>query len=173
MDYQQISSALANTTWNFTLEPRPTAFVLNSSTLSDNVEAEMRLLDGLYDRSRGFRPLIDEKLPTVVDLAYRMFSTDPSFVAGPGPGAGGLPGRESMPPRERLAAYRAADFERILKPALTRSPIEVTVVGDISEEDARRAVATTFGALPRRPALPPLRKAPARSAIFPSGCRRR
>ncbi|HEX9946528.1 MAG TPA: insulinase family protein [Allosphingosinicella sp.] len=155
MDYEQISSALANTTWNFTLEPRPTAFVLNSTTLSDNVEPEMRLL-AAYMTDPGFRPLIDEKLPTVVDLAYRMFNTDPSFVAGLALERAVFPGRESMPPRERLAAYRAADFERMLKPALTRSPIEVTVVGDISEEDAKRAVATTFGALPPRPALPPL-----------------
>jgi zinc protease len=166
MDYQQISSALENTTWNFTLEPRPTAFVLNSSTLSDNVEPEMRLL-AAYMTDPGFRPLIDEKLPTVVDLAYRMFNTDPSFVAGLALERAVFPGRETMPPRERLAAYRAADFERMLKPALTRSPIEVTVVGDISEEDARRAVATTFGALPRRPALPPLPQGAGPFRYFP------
>jgi zinc protease len=155
MDFAEIGSALANTTWAFTLESQPTAFVLSSSTLSDHVEQEMRLL-AAYMTDPGFRPLIDEKLPTALDLSYRMFSTDPSFVASFALERALFPGRESLPPRERLAAYRAADFERMLKPALTRSPVEVTIVGDISEEDARRAVATTFGALPRRPALPPL-----------------
>lgn len=155
MDFAEIGSALANTTWAFNLEARPTAFVLSSSTLSDNVEQQMRLL-AAYMTDPGFRPLIDEKLPTALDLSYRMFSTDPSFVASIALERALFPGRESMPPRERLAAYRAADFERMLKPTLTRSPIEVTIVGDISEEDARRAVAATFGALPRRPALPPL-----------------
>lgn len=154
MDFAQIGSALANSTWAFTLEARPTAFVLSSSTLSDNVEQEMRLL-AAYMTDPGFRPLIDEKLPTALDLSYRMFSTDPSFVASLALERALFPGRESLPPRERLAAYRAADFERMLKPTLTRSPVEVTIVGDISEEAARGAVAATFGALPRRPALPP------------------
>jgi zinc protease len=166
MDYSQIGLALANSTWAFTLEPRPTAYILNSSTLSDNVEPEMRLL-AAYMTDPGFRPLIDEKLPTALDLSYRMFTTDPSFVAGLALERALFPGRESLPPRERLAAYRAADFERMLKPALTRSPVEVTIVGDISEEVATRAVATTFGALPRRPALPPPPAGPGPFRYFP------
>ncbi len=154
MDFEQIGSALINSTWAFSLEARPTAFLLNTSTLSDNVEQQMRLL-AAYMTDPGFRPLIDEKLPTALDLSYRTFDTDPSFVATLALERVLFPGRESLPPRERLAAYRAADFERLLKPALTRSPVEVTVVGDITEDLAKRAVATTFGALPPRPALPP------------------
>ena len=55
----------------------------------------------------------------------------------------------------------------MLKPVLTGSPVEVTIVGDVGEEVAKRAVAATFGALPPwcRP-LPPCRTARARSAIF-------
>ncbi|HEU0133265.1 MAG TPA: insulinase family protein, partial [Allosphingosinicella sp.] len=152
MDYSQIGSALANTTWGFTLEARPTAFVMSSSTLSDAVDQQLRLL-AAYMTDPGFRPLIDEKLPTALDLSYRMFDSDPAFVAALALEKTLFPGRESMPPRERLAAYRARDFERMLKPALTRSPIEVTIVGDISEEAAKEAMATTFGALPPRPPL--------------------
>jgi zinc protease len=155
MDYAQIGSALANTTWAFTLEARPTAFMLSSSTLSDSVDQQMRLL-AAYMTDPGFRPLIDEKLPTAIDLSYRLFSTEPSLVASLAMEKAVFPGRESIPPRERLAAYRAADFDRMLRPALTQSPIEVTIVGDTTEEEARQAVATTFGALPRRPPLPAL-----------------
>ncbi|HEX8063835.1 MAG TPA: insulinase family protein [Allosphingosinicella sp.] len=154
MDYEQIGSALANSTWAFTLEARPTAFMLTSTTLSDNIEQQMRVL-AAYMTDPGFRPLIDEKLPTALDLSYRMWDSDPSFVATLALERALFPGRESMPPRERLAAYRAADFERMLKPVLTRSPIEVTIVGDVTEDVAKRAMAATFGALPRRPELPP------------------
>lgn len=154
MDYEQIGSALTNSTWAFTLEPHPTAFVLSSSTLSDNVEQQMHLL-AAYMTDPGFRPLIDEKLPTALDLAYRTWDTDPSFVATIALERTLFPGRESLPPRERMAAYRAADFERMLKPVLTRSPVEVTIVGDIAEDAAKQAVAATFGALPPRPALAP------------------
>lgn len=155
MDYSQIGEALANSTWAFSLEALTTTYQLKSSTLTDNVEAEMRLL-AAYMTDPGFRPLMDEKLPTAVDMSYRMVGTNPPMVATVALERAAFPGRESLPPREKIAGYRAADFERMLKPALTRSPIEVTIVGDIGEEEAKRAVAATFGALPRRPALPPL-----------------
>lgn len=154
MDFEQIGSALTNSTWAFSLEARPTAFMLTSSTLSDNIEQQTRLL-AAYMTDPGFRSLIDEKLPTAIDLTYRMFDTDPAFVATLAMERALFPGRESLPPRERLDAYRAAEFERMLKPALTRSPVEVTIVGDVTEDSAKRAVAATFGALPPRPALPP------------------
>jgi zinc protease len=166
MDYEQIASALANSTWAFTLEPRPTAFMLSSSTLSDNVEQQMHVL-AAYMTDPGFRPLIDEKLPTALDLSYRTWDTDPSFVASLALERALFPGRESLPPRERLAAYRAADFERMLRPAVTRSPIEVTIVGDVTEDVAKRAVAATFGALPPRPALPPLPQGKGPFRYFP------
>jgi zinc protease len=166
MDYEQIGSALTNSTWTFSMEARPTAFLLSSSTLSDNVDQQMRLL-AAYMTDPGFRPLIDEKLPTALDLSYRMFDTDPGFVATLALERTLFPGRESLPPREKLAAYRAADFERMLKPALTRSPLEVTIVGDIAEDQAKRAVAATFGALPRRPELPALPKGKGPFRYFP------
>lgn len=152
MDYAEIGEALANSTWAFSLEALTTAFQLKSSTLSDNLDQEMRLL-AAYMTDPGFRPLIDEKLPTALDMSYRMLGTNPPLVATVALERAAFPGRESLPPREHIAAYRAADFERMLRPALTQSPIEVTIVGDVTEENARRAVATTFGALPRRPAL--------------------
>ncbi|HEX8307583.1 MAG TPA: insulinase family protein [Allosphingosinicella sp.] len=166
MDYEEIGSALANSTWAFSLEPRPTAFMLSSSTLSDNVEQQMHLL-AAYMTDPGFRPLIDEKLPTALDLTYRMVDTEPSFVATLALERALFPGRESLPPRERMAAYRAADFERMLKPALTRSPVEVTIVGDLTEEVAKRSVAATFGALPPRPALAALPEGEGPFRYFP------
>ncbi|HEX8468181.1 MAG TPA: insulinase family protein [Allosphingosinicella sp.] len=166
MDYEQIGSALANSTWAFSLEPRPTAFMLTSSTLSDNVEQQMHLL-AAYMTDPGFRPLIDEKLPTALDLTYRMVETEPSIVANLALERALFPGRESLPPRERMAAYRAADFERMLKPALSRSPVEVTIVGDVTEDMAKRAVAATFGALPARPPLPTLPEGEGPFRYFP------
>jgi zinc protease len=166
MDYSQIGQALANSAWAFTLEALTTAFQLKSSTLTDNVEQELRLL-AAYMTDPGFRPLMDEKLPTALDLSYRMIGTNPPAVANLALERAAFPGRESLPPREQIAAYHAADFERMLKPALLQSPIEVTIVGDITEDMARRAVATTFGALPPRPALPPLPEGAGPFRYFP------
>jgi zinc protease len=154
MDFEQIASALTNTTWMFTLEIESSAFVLNSSTLSDQVDQQMRLL-AAYMTDPGFRPMIDDKLPTAIDMIYRAYRSEPNAVALEALEMALYPDKLSIPPRAQLAAYRVADFERMLKPVLTRSPVEVTIVGDLGEEEAVRAVAETFGALPPRPKLAP------------------
>src|SRR5262249_20749296 len=56
----------------------------------------------------------------------------------------------ALPSRETFQALRAADFSRLLWPALTEAPLMVTVVGDVDEAQATRLVAATFGALPPR-----------------------
>jgi zinc protease len=66
-----------------------------------------------------------------------------------------FPGLGARPPKEVALGWRSADFARLLKPALTQSPAEITIVGDVGEADAVAAVADTFGALPARQALPP------------------
>jgi zinc protease len=162
MDFQQIGSALTNTTWGFNLEVEATAFVLASSTLSDQVEQQLRLLTA-YMTDPAFGPAIDEKLPTVIDIGYRSYRADPNAVAVEALEKALFPDQLSMPPRAEIDAFRARDFERMLKPALTGAPIEVTIVGDIAEARVTKALATTFGALKRRPGLaPPTGKGPFR-----------
>ena len=50
-----------------------------------------------------------------------------------------------------------ADLERVMRPALTTSALDVVIVGDIDEPQAVKAVAATFGALPPRRSPPPAR----------------
>jgi zinc protease len=102
----------------------------------------------------GFRSLMDDKLPAGIDFMYRSYRTEPSLVAVEALESRLYPGKPSLPPREQLTAYRAKDFERLLRPVLTGAPIEVTIVGDIGEAQAIEAVASTFGALPKRAPLP-------------------
>jgi zinc protease len=162
MDIEEIGSALANTTWGFNLEIETSGFVLSSSTIASQVDQQMQLL-AAYMTDPAFGRMIDDKLPTSVDLVYRSFRSDPNAVAVDALERALFPDKVSIPPREQVAAYRAADFERMLRPALGRSPVEVTLVGDLDEPAARRAVAATFGALPRRaPLTPPVGEGPFR-----------
>jgi zinc protease len=55
-----------------------------------------------------------------------------------------------LPAHEALMRLSTADFARVLKPALTTSPLEITIVGDVDEARAVALVARTFGALPAR-----------------------
>jgi zinc protease len=43
-----------------------------------------------------------------------------------------------------------SDLQTFLDPALAHAPIEITIVGDISEEAVTQAIAASFGALPAR-----------------------
>jgi zinc protease len=63
--------------------------------------------------------------------------------------------RWSAPRDADVAAATLVGAQRALTPLLADGPIEVIVVGDITEDKALDAVAATFGALPQRPAPPP------------------
>ncbi|WP_339748036.1 insulinase family protein [uncultured Maricaulis sp.] len=60
--------------------------------------------------------------------------------------------RYGFPDAEEVAGVDIAAMQAFLSPALENAPIEITIVGDISEEDATAAIAATFGALPARAA---------------------
>ena len=99
----------------------------------------------------GFRSEADAHIPSTVKSFYTTLRVEPMAVAQhalrnslPGPAVFGLP------PESDAAALKARDFERLLKPILTQDPIEVTIVGDISERDATRIAAVTFGAMAPR-----------------------
>jgi zinc protease len=73
-----------------------------------------------------------------------------------------FPGQPSFPPREEMASFKSARFADILKPALTGAPLEVTIVGDITDKEAVKVAAETFGALPARRGTAPAGPGPFR-----------
>jgi zinc protease len=149
LDHDQISTALAGTTWSFKLDVTPTAYILSSSTLSEQAGTEMRVL-AAYMTDPGFRPAMDAKLPTAIDFVYRMLHAEPAMVANEAMEKAVFPSQPSFPSKEEMATFKSARFADILKPALTGAPVEVTIVGDIAEKDAVKIAAETFGALPQR-----------------------
>jgi zinc protease len=64
--------------------------------------------------------------------------------------------RWRFPSREEIETDSMDDVRRTLEAPLTNGPIEVIVVGDITLEDVRDAVARTLGALPPRTGYPPV-----------------
>ncbi|HEY0112088.1 MAG TPA: insulinase family protein [Allosphingosinicella sp.] len=155
MDFRQISAALGEGNWAFQTEVQATGFVLSSSAAVNAVPQQLMVF-AAFLTDPAFGPMLDDKIPTSIDLIYRSYRSEPGIVAQEALEKALFPNHPSLPPREELARYRAADFARLLKPALTTSPIEVTVVGDVDEATVRQWVAATFGALPRRAPLAPL-----------------
>ncbi|HEX4737483.1 MAG TPA: insulinase family protein [Allosphingosinicella sp.] len=165
LDYEQVGHAFASTNWKFTLKAEPTAFELSSSPMWDQVEGELQLL-AAYMTDPGFRPDLDSKMPTAIDFIFRYLKTDPMAVADDALEQKLFPGLGTLPPKEVVTGWHAADFARLLKPALTQSPVEITIVGDMLEKDAIAAVARTFGALPSRSGLAPV--SPGAIRTFPA-----
>ncbi|HEX8214063.1 MAG TPA: insulinase family protein [Allosphingosinicella sp.] len=65
--------------------------------------------------------------------------------------------RWGLPDADVLAKADVADARKRIEPHLQTSPIEVTIVGDVTVEEAIAQTAATFGALPKRKsALPSL-----------------
>jgi zinc protease len=65
--------------------------------------------------------------------------------------AGGDP-RFSVPTTDQIAAARLDDMRQIVNQSISRGPIEIVIVGDVTVADAIAAVGSTFAALPARTA---------------------
>ncbi|MEO8927352.1 MAG: insulinase family protein [Caulobacteraceae bacterium] len=152
-DYAQIETLFGEQAWGAELKIDDFAFLLKGSTTASGLAGQLELL-AAYLNDPGFRDL-DPLLATALEAFYRNYRTHLDLVANVAFYAGVAPnGPANLPPRETLARLRTADFERLLKPALTRAPLEVTIVGDVDEKTAVQQVANTFGALPPRRSRP-------------------
>jgi len=147
-----MSASLAGEAWAFKFQVGNEAFDLTSSTTKASLEIELQVL-AAFMTDPGFRPTIDERLPDAVEIMSRMYFSNPEAALSEAfLGAVDPEDPDRMPPRATMDAWRSADFARLLKPALTAAPIELTIVGDVDEATATRMVGRTFGALaPRAP----------------------
>ncbi|QNA84445.1 insulinase family protein [Sphingomonas sp. So64.6b] len=144
--------SLRGTSWEFDYKIGNDVFQLSRSTNKANIETQLQVF-AAFMTDPGFRPAIDERLPTALSMMYRMMGTEPTMSLNDALYSALDPGHpEILPPPAVAAKLRSADFLRLLRPALTEAPIELTLVGDIDEATAIRMVAKTIGALPPRSA---------------------
>jgi len=150
MSLAEIKTALKDSGWDLNFEIGIDAFEFASSTGRANLDTQLQVFAAFLS-DPGFRPELDDRIGPAVDIIYRVYRSRPELVLSEALTEAIDPdGAERLPPRDTMAAIRMADLARILKPALTRDPIELTIAGDIDEAAAIRLVATTIGALPPR-----------------------
>ncbi len=138
--------------WGADLSILDDAFVISGQTNPTDLDLELQIL-AAFVTDPGFHRAMNAKIPTAVDVMEREAKTSPEFAVSQALNRAIAPdGVYVVPPREQLLAIDAQAFERLFKPALTGDPLEVTVVGDVTEDHAVDAVARTLGALPPRTA---------------------
>jgi zinc protease len=146
----ELQQILAGKNVDVTLTIGEDAFTLSGKTTPDDLEMQLQLLcaslldPGYRDEAlRQFKaalPMIDQQLKhsqagPQTQIEAWMHGNDVRYM---------------MPPTSVLAGYTADDVKQWLTPALTAAPIELSIVGDFSEETLIPLLLKTVGALPKR-----------------------
>jgi zinc protease len=131
-------------------------FVLTGFTRTGDLDTQMQVL-AAYVAEPGWRAEAFQRLKTAGKTIHDQYEATASGVA-----ARDLPlllhdgdRRWSFPSRSEIAEAKLEDLKDLVAGPMARGAIEVVIVGDITVEAATEAVASTFGALPPRPAPAP------------------
>lgn len=137
-------------------------FQVYGSTRPSDLETQLQLTTAMLS-DPGFRDDFPGQRHLAIDSVYRAWRSQPFVVLTLALSAAVAPGNPRLlPPRESMDALTMADFERLYRPALSSAPLEVTVVGDMPEDQIIALVAATLGTLPARTDVP----APRRDAFL-------
>lgn len=133
-------------------------FDLLGQTTPEDLNLQLQVLSAFLT-DPGFHDTIEARLPTAVDQMLRAEKASPEAVASETLVAAAAPESPMvLPSRDQLLKIRSRQFARLFKPAMTTAPIEVTVLGDISEARAVPLLEATIGALPPRRTRPRVRR---------------
>ena len=138
------------------------AFSLNALTSPGDLSDQLRLMAAKLAKP-AWDPAPVARAKAVKLAGYAGSEASPSGVLGrdlEGLLHAGDP-RWTTPSRADIAALTPDRFRKFWEPVLASGPIEISVFGDIKADDAIKAVAASFGALPARSATkasaPPIR----------------
>ncbi|MDB5576379.1 MAG: peptidase domain protein [Bradyrhizobium sp.] len=128
-------------------------FMLSGGTRREDFQLEMQVL-AAYLTDPAFRSTIFEQTKANYPAGYAASLALPAgaFKAFSSSILAGGDQRAAVVPPETLATISMDSWRPQLKALLAKGPIHITMVGDVSVDEAIAVTATTFGALPPRPA---------------------
>ena len=128
--------------------------LLAAGTVSaDDLALQMKL-SAAYLTDPGFRPEAASQWANMVPVISKQIDANPASVLSSRAAAMLASGdwRFGIPPAAMLAETRLDEARPVVGALAASAPIEIGLVGDVDEAAAIRAVAESFGALPRRAA---------------------
>jgi len=130
------------------------AATLSGGTTKADFLTQMQVLMA-FTTDAAFRPDAFERLKGFIPDYYKSLASTPGGVFRMNAGGvlhNGDP-RFGMPDEKTFLATTNDQIKQLTSMELKTSPVEITIVGDVSEADAEAAIAKTFAALPHRPAV--------------------
>jgi len=153
LDHEDSERALAGRLYSAKLSVTDSAFQLQGTTRPADFATQMQVL-AAYVAHPGYRTEAFERfrqgwlsaLPQLAATPEGVLGRDLEQLLHAGDNRWGTPSQAE------LTAAKPADLKALLAGPLADAPIEITIVGDITVDEAIKQVAATFGALPARPA---------------------
>jgi zinc protease len=150
---EQIDQILASKVYGADFQSGDDAFVLQGSTRPVDLPTQLQVL-AAYLSAPGYRPEAFERMRTYVATLENQLDATPSGVMSRNLNqlVHGGDDRFAFPSSQEVAAATPAEFKATLETPIAKGPIDVIIVGDIPLDKAIAMTASTFGALPPRPA---------------------
>ena len=151
--YEELERMMAGKQVSLGLTVGDDNFGASGSTTSADLGLQMKLL-AAYMTSGGYRPEADSLWQNNVGIIASQLDALPQTIAQtqvPRLIASGDK-RFGIGDGKELASRNIAEIKAILDPIAKTAPIEIAIVGDIDEAAAIKAVAESFGAMPKRAA---------------------
>ncbi len=145
------------------------AWQLSGATRPQDLNLQMQVL-AAYLTDPGLRPAPFQQIQALFPqiIAQQMATPGGAFALQSGVLLASGDKREALPTAAEVASWTIDELRSGVTAGLASGPIDVTMVGDVTIDDAIAAVASTFGALPARaPAPQPAPGATVRR--FPAG----
>jgi zinc protease len=149
--YDDLRDLFGDRIWSAGLSIDARRFLLAGRTTASDLDVELQILTAFLT-DPGFSKDMDAKVGATLGTVYRNTATTPSYAASDALLRTLTPGGPLvLPPPPPLSKVSSEAFAAQIRPWLAGGALEVTIVGDVSEQRAVDAVALTLGALPKRP----------------------
>jgi zinc protease len=166
--YEELERMMAGKQVSLGLAVGDDNFGASGSTTAADLGLQMKLL-AAYMTAGGYRPEADSLWQNNVGIIASQLDALPQTIAQtqvPRLIASGDK-RFGIGDGKELATRNIAEIKAILEPIAKTAPIEIAIVGDIDEAAAIKAVAESFGAMPKR-AASNMADTKARPVTFPA-----
>jgi zinc protease len=146
--------ALAGKLYGASFEIGNDAFEFTGAARPEDLATELQVLTA-YVSDPGYRPEAFERTRAGLLAELPQLDATPDGVFDRDAGTLFTRGdpRFAFPTREALLAAKPGDARALLRGPMSKGPLDVTIVGDVTVDQAIALTAATFGALPPRPPL--------------------